>query len=264
VGAGTATTHPVPGILRWSLGVTVLVALGAALVVAAATPGVAAADPTDQAGHGDPAVGAFLYGRDCVGCHGVDGLGSWSGPSLEGTGAASNYYVLSTGRMPIAPGEPARRREARYTPDEIDALVTHVTGLIDGPEVPEVSVEDVDLALGGRLYRLHCGVCHSSTGIGVALTADAFAPPVLDSEPGEVAAVMAAGPGAMPAFYPDVFTDTEFDSIVAYVQQLRQPVDQGGLPFGRAGRVDEALAAWGLGILALVLLAGWIARAPGR
>lgn len=255
--------RPARALRRLTSGV-VLVVIGAAGGVAvdgaAPVPASAAAATVTQ-----DELGEQLYGRGCASCHGVDGEGIWRGPSLEGTGAASNYYMLSTGRMPIAePDEPVRRRPARYSPTEIDALVEHVTTLVDGPPVPALAADDVDLALGGQLYRLHCGVCHSSTGIGMALAFEGFAPPVLDSEPRQVAAVMAAGPGSMPAFHPDVFTDQEFASIVAYVQQLREPVDQGGLPFGRAGRVDEALAAWGLGITSLVLIAAWIARAPAR
>lgn len=222
---------------------------------------VPAASSLEQAGSLD---GGDLYGRDCASCHGPDGRGSWRGPSLEGTGAAGNYYMLATGRMPIAsPGEPVRRQEPGYSPEEIDALVQHVTTLVDGPDVPAVDLADADLALGGSLYRVHCGVCHSSTGIGSALAMDAFAPPVVDADADEVAAVMTSGAGAMPAFYPGAFTKREFDSVVAYVQLLREPVDR-GVPFGRAGRVDEALAAWGVGIVTLLLLAGWIARAPSK
>lgn len=239
---------------------TVLVAVTAGVVVGtrptAAVP-LAVAPQVDD-------LGGVLYGRDCAGCHGPDGQGSGWGPTLEGTGRAGNYYVLSTGRMPIDhPGEPVRRSDPVYTEDEVRALLDHIEGLVDGPDVPELLVGDVDLARGGALYRLHCGVCHSSTGIGTALAYGDVAPPVLDAEPAEVAAVMAAGAGAMPAFYPNAFTDEDLTSIVAYVQQLRDPVDR-GVPFGRAGRVDEALAAWGVGLASLLLLAAWIARAPAR
>jgi ubiquinol-cytochrome c reductase cytochrome c subunit len=234
-------------------------ALVGALATTRAASAAAEAEPVPAA-----ELGAFLYGRDCAGCHAPDGRGSWRGPSLEGTGEAGNHYVLATGRMPItSPHDAVERSEPAYGADEIDAIVGHVTTLVDGPELPQLFDDEVDLAHGGYLYRLHCGVCHSSTGIGTALAFDDFAPPVLDAEPLEVAAVMAAGTGAMPAFYPNVFTDDELASIVAYVQQLREPEDR-GIPFGRAGRVDEALAAWGVGIVSLLLLAGWIARAPAR
>jgi ubiquinol-cytochrome c reductase cytochrome c subunit len=248
-------------LLPWLVPALVLAGAGLAAGLVADSPAAHAA--ARQAP--DEPDGAFLYGRDCVSCHGIDGLGGWRGPSLEGTGAAGNYYVLATGRMPIShPHEPIRRSTPAYSEAEIAALVDHVTSLVDGPDLPELGTVAVDLPRGGALYRLHCAACHGSTGVGVALALDAFAPPILDAEAAEVAAVMAAGAGAMPAFYPRAFTDEEFEAVVAYTQHLREPLDQGGLPFGRAGRVDEALAAWGVGILVLVLLAAWIARAPAR
>lgn len=242
----------------------IVAAAGAALVaVLLAVTGSVVAPPAPAAAQDD--LGARLYGRHCTSCHGADGAGSWQGPSLSEGGTAATYYMLATGRMPIAdPDAPVRRREPRYTPEEIAAIVAHVDSLVEGPEVPELDLREADVALGGRLYRLHCGHCHSSTGIGGALLYGEHAPSVLDSDPAVVGAAVISGPGAMPAFGPQGLTEEELVSVVAYVQTVQTPADEGGLPLGRAGRVDEGLVGWGVGLAGLVLLVGWIARPVAR
>lgn len=205
--------------------------------------------------------GAMLYGRDCAGCHGSEGEGSTRGVSLVDSGEAATHYMVVTGRMPIRDAdEPIRRSEPRYSRDEIDALVDHVAGFGDGPELPDVDGQDGDVPRGGELYRLHCGMCHSATGIGGALAYDEFAPDVTEAEPSVVVAAVTAGPGAMPSFAPDGFDDEELASIVAYVGQLQAPDDRGGWPIFRAGRADEALVALAVGLPSLVLMAAWLAR----
>lgn len=227
-------------------------------------PALESDTPEVQAGEVDD-LGAFLYGRDCTSCHGADGRGSWRGPSLEDGGTAATYYMLATGRMPIAePDAPVRRSEPHYSADEIRAVVDHVAELVDGPELPDLDPDEVDLALGGEVYRLHCGQCHSSTGIGGALLYGQQAPPVLPSEPTVIAAAVVSGPGAMPSFSPTGLTDEELVSVVAFVEVIQDPLDAGGLPLGRAGRVDEGLVGWGVGLAALVLLIAWVARPVDR
>lgn len=229
-------------------------------VVAAAEDGspdgVAASAPAD--------LGAALYGRDCVYCHGPEGEGSPRGVPIADTGEAGAHYALVTGRMPINdPEQEPSRSEPRYTDDEIDALVAHVAAFGDGPGLPELAWEDADVARGGHLYRLHCGACHSATGIGGALAYERTAPGLLESEPSVVVAAVLAGPGAMPAFGPDGFTDQELAELVAYVDRVQSPEDRGGWAIFRSGRPDEALIALGLALPLLLVAAAWIARRPG-
>jgi mono/diheme cytochrome c family protein len=76
-------------------------------------------------------AGAFLYGRDCASCHGIDGQGTDRGVTLEGLGGAGISYVLTTGRMPIPePTSTIRRSSPQYDPDEIRALVAYAETLI--------------------------------------------------------------------------------------------------------------------------------------
>jgi ubiquinol-cytochrome c reductase cytochrome c subunit len=206
-------------------------------------------------------LGPFLYGRDCAGCHGDDGEGSPRGIALIGAGEAAAHYALVTGRMPLRePDEEPRRAPPRYTDEEIDALVDHVARFGDGPPLPDVDWRRGDVPNGGELYRLHCGACHSATGIGGALVYSQRAPSLMPAEPSVVAAAVVSGPGAMPSFGPQGFTDDELADLVSYVQEIRTPVDRGGWPLFRAGRVDEGLFAWLLAVPAALLAAAWVAR----
>jgi ubiquinol-cytochrome c reductase cytochrome c subunit len=206
-------------------------------------------------------LGAALYGRDCVYCHGVEGEGAFRGPPLTDAGAASAHFWLTTGYMPIRQTtDPIRRSPTPYDDTEIAALIDHVAGFGDGPDVPEVDIDDADLALGGQLYRLHCAACHSATGIGGAMAFSQFAPDLFASTPTQTVGAMLVGPGAMPAFPQGTFTRNELDAIAAYVDYLQQPDDPGGLSLLRAGRVDEGFAAWGLGVAGLVVVSVWIGR----
>lgn len=241
-----------------------LAALGIGFTVAGLRdPGAVAAQAgTDNA---PDDVGAALYGRDCVYCHGATGEGSPRGVPIEDAGEATTHYALVTGRMPLDEADAVPSRgPTPYTAEQIAALTAHVAGFGDGPQLPDVDWWDADVAQGGVLYRLHCGACHGATAVGAALAYDRLSPPLFEAEPSVVAAAVVSGPGAMPSFGPDGFTDAELGSIVAYVQELQTPADRGGWPIFRTGRPDEALVALGLALPTLLVLAGWIARRPDR
>lgn len=243
----------------WCL--VVAVAAISLVVVIPVPPTPAGAATDDQPA--PPVDAEVLYGRDCVSCHGPAGEGSWRGPSLLDAGEASAYYMLATGRMPIdEPRRSIERGEPAYDADEIDALVDYVAGLgPGGVDLPDVDPSAGAVAEGGVLFRRHCSGCHGATGVGGSLAFDVVAPPVLRSSVPVVAAAVVHGPGAMPAF-DERLTDEELDSLVAYVEQMGDPVDDGGHPLARSGRVDEAVMGWGVSLGALVLAGAWLARRP--
>jgi ubiquinol-cytochrome c reductase cytochrome c subunit len=209
---------------------------------------------------GEQQFGAFLYGRDCAWCHAPDGTGTPRGTPLVGVGAASASFYLTTGRMPIDdPDQPVRRRAPSYDQAEIDALVAHVAAFGPGPPVPVVDPDAGDTGAGGVLYRRHCAQCHGSTGVGTALTFGVIAPSVHHSTPTQIAESMIVGPGAMPAFT-DQFSPGDVADITAHVLYLQDPADPGGLPLARAGRIDEMLVAWAIGIGAILIGLRLIAR----
>jgi ubiquinol-cytochrome c reductase cytochrome c subunit len=216
---------------------------------------------------------------DCAVCHGVEGRGTETAPSLEGVGAASVDYELTTGRMPlfvpgrsdvapgrarqplpgqqpIAPERTVHRHHPAYDPEAIDALVEYVVGLVGsrGPPVPTVGPGSV--AAGGELYRESCAACHSWSGEGGALL-HREAPPLQAATPVQVAEAIRVGPGQMPAFGTAALTKQQVDDVVRYVGYLHDPDDRGGLPLRHLGPVAEG--AIGLVALALVLcLCRWI------
>jgi ubiquinol-cytochrome c reductase cytochrome c subunit len=227
-------------------------------------------DPVARGGH-------EIYQRDCAYCHGADGEGTDEGPDLvaQRNGPALTDFMLSTGRMPIDdPRDPITRREARYTDEEIDAIVEHVASFGgEGPDVPRVHPERGDTSLGMLLYQDNCAACHSTSGIGGTLTegrqADvtgdvarrgaSVVPSVLSSSPTEIAEAMRTGPGAMPVFAEETFDDDDVDAIVAYVSGLqRGEVDRGGAAIGRIGPVAEGAVALFAGLLALIVFTRWI------
>lgn len=226
--------------------------------------------------------GEVLYLRDCAWCHGNAGSGTEFGPDIvTGTnGPALVDFVLSSGRMPLdSPRQLMARRDSIYSREQIDEIVDFTRTLgAPGPEVPELNLAQADLVHGGELYQENCAACHSTTGIGGALTQGAaaeetgtvyrrtslFAPPVVDSTAVEVAEAIRTGPGTMPVFAEETFDDGDVDAIVSYVEYLKDPVDRGGADIGRVGPVAEGAIGWIVGLGLLLLFARWIGTKRGE
>ena len=164
-----------------------------------------------------------------------------------------------------------------YTDEEIDQIVDYVESLgTEGPEVPALALDDADLAHGGVLYQENCAACHSTTGIGGALTEGTggssgsgperprtVIPPVTDATAVEVAEAIRVGPGTMPVFGEETFDDEDLDAIVAYVEYLKDPDDRGGASFGRIGPVAEGAVGWIIGLGLLIVFIRWIGTKRG-
>lgn len=229
-----------------------------------------------------PQSGRELYLSDCAWCHGSRGRGTNFGPDLLGgtNGPALTDYVLATGRMPIdTPDEVVRPGEPQYSSEEIKEIVDYVASFGQpGPEIPHPEPEHGDLAHGAELYQENCAACHSTTGIGGALTSgrpsrqeeqttegeEVLAPPLDKSTPTEVAEAMITGPGTMPVFGEGTFSKEDIDSVVRYVEYLQEPKDEGGQPIGRVGPVAEGAVGWIVGLGVLLLLSRWIGTKIGE
>ncbi len=226
------------------------------------------------------ALGGHLYLRDCAFCHGNRGLGTEFGPNVVAgaNGPALYDFVLRTGRMPVdAPLEQTMRSEPAYTEDEIRAIVAYMTRefLPAGPDIPRVDPARGDLSVGQQLYQEHCASCHATTGIGGAMltqrgresvggTAGIHIPGFEQSGPLDIAEATRTGPGNMPVFGPNVISDEELDSLVAYTLYLKQPTDAGGAPIGRVGPVVEGAVGWILGIGSLAIFIRWMGTKAGE
>jgi len=224
---------------------------------------------------GQPVSGKEWFQRDCAFCHGNAGAGTLRAPDIVTGhgGAALTDFMLRTGRMPIAdPRDQIKERAPAYSPDVIAKIVDYVDSLEpQGPPVPAVDAAAGTLADGEELFQANCAACHSASAVGGTLTqaGSAFVrsnagnqvPGLLKIGPLEIAEAMRAGPGTMPVFGDQTFSDAQVDSIVAYILFLQKnSVNRGGAALGRYGPVAEGAVAWIVGIGLLLLLARWIGR----
>lgn len=212
--------------------------------------------------------GRELYLTSCVSCHGVGGVGTADGPSLAAAGEASADFYLRTGRMPLAfPSSQPPEKPVAYSDAEIRALVAYVATLCDAssnpcPSIPDVETPAGNLQEGSELFLANCAPCHNSAAIGGALSRGRNGPSLQQVEAQQVGEAMRTGPGDMPQFGPDVFTDEQVNSIVAYVEYLHNPESPGGASLGYTGPVAEGFVALLIGLGAMVLAIRWITREP--
>jgi len=221
------------------------------------------------------AQGKALFAVGCASCHGLGGEGqvtsTINGPSLVGVGAASVEFQVSTGRMPMArPAEQAPVKPNRYSPEEVAALAAYVASLGPGPAIPDPedydpsNVSEADIARGGELFRTNCSACHNFAGAGGALPEGKYAPSLYDVSNLHLYEAMLVGPQQMPVFSDAVITPDDKRAIIAYLNDLHESPDRGGLALGGLGPVSEGLWAWIIGLGSLIGFAVWIAAKGAR
>lgn len=208
-------------------------------------------------------AGQNIYDKSCITCHGANLEGVKDrGPSLLGVGQAAVYFQVSTGRMPMTLQDAqAVRKEPKFNHKETLQLAAFI-GQYGGPEIPEVSDEELknaDLAEGGELFRLNCASCHNFVGEGGALSSGKFAPSLKNATPVEIYSAMLTGPQNMPVFSQNQLTNEQKVNIIAYVQSLKTTTDPGGASIGRTGPVPEGLVIWLAGIGFMLICTVWIA-----
>ena len=222
----------------------------------------------------------FLVG--CATCHGVNGQGVGTkddtiyGPTLVGVGAAASDFQLSTGRMPMAlTGPQAPVKPVEYTDEEIDDLNAFVASLGPGPAIPEekwtdpkssLSGEEYEQAVveGGAFFRTNCTACHNSVGAGGALPSGRYAPALTDTTGQAIYEAMLTGPQQMPHFSDEVITPEDKRAIIAYIEEIRDEPNYGGVGGGGLGPVADGVWVWLIGIGSLVGFAVWIAAHGSR
>jgi quinol---cytochrome-c reductase cytochrome c subunit len=211
--------------------------------------------------------GRLLYEQACAACHGSDPAGPSRYPTVPSLadvgGAAAVDWALRTGRMPWKSANgPALRGEPRFLEQDIRALATYVGRAVGDTEIPSADPRRGDLQRGRDLYATTCAACHSMNGTGGSVGGEHVAPPLTGVSPLTLAEAMQIGPGVMPVFGGDAYTQQDVDDIAAYVQTLDADAsDPGGLPLGGTGPVAEGFVAWVIGLGLLVLAARLIAGA---
>ncbi len=249
---------------RGKVGGYVVVLLALSVVGALYTAVAAPSNAQEQAPEATSQSMAVEEGRDlflsgCSTCHGLNLEGGSGGPSLIGVGASSVIFQVESGRMPLNAGlQQAPRKKVRYSLEQIDALAAYVQDNGGGPQLPQGSLSDGDLQLGGALFRTNCASCHNFAGSGGALSYGKYAPELEPASARVIWTAMQSGPESMPRYGDNQLTIEEKRAITTYVEYITASSDPGGAGLGRLGPISEGLVIWLAGITALVALTLWI------
>jgi ubiquinol-cytochrome c reductase cytochrome c subunit len=214
-------------------------------------------------------AGRLLFDQTCSSCHGAqaNGVGpngqATIGPNLQGVGAATVDFWVSTGRMPATDVKAieAERKQSRLTPKQALELAAYVNSLDPAaPAVPTPQLKGASLSVGADLFSLNCAACHTITGAGDALAFGTNAPSLQNRvvTPQQVAEAMRIGPANMPRFTGNL-NDEQVRDVVAYVtEKIQHPADPGGAGLGGVGPVAEGFVALLIGVGGLALICFWI------
>ena len=202
------------------------------------------------------AAGQTLYQANCSTCHGLQAEGTTQAPSLQGVGAASVNFMLSTGRMPLAsPQHQPVRSQPKFDLDQIAAIVAYVQTIAPGgPAIPDVVPGDGNLTLGNALFLGNCAACHGAGATGDSVGGGQIAPSLDPPTATQIGEAIRTGPGEMPQFGPQTFSDNDVNSLARYLLWVRDNGREGGLQLGRVGPVAEGLVAVVIGLGALILV----------
>ena len=248
--------HPMMGVLLLVIG---LFATGG--VYAATSAGIAHADTHPESTLALVDEGERLFMANCASCHGLNGEGAQSGPTVIGVGALSVDFQVGTGRMPMAASGPqAAKKPAQFTQPQIDALGAWVASLAPGPGLPDPAyyAADGDVANGAELFRVNCAMCHNVAGAGGALTEGKYAPHLRDLEPIHVYGAMVTGPQSMPVFNDMNLSPEEKNDVISYLNYMDENPSVGGFSLGSLGPVSEGLFIWIIGLGGLIAVAIWL------
>ncbi|MGA2306025.1 MAG: c-type cytochrome [Acidimicrobiales bacterium] len=214
-------------------------------------------------------AGKLLFDQTCSSCHGSEANGvspsgqATIGPNLQGVGAATVDFWITTGRMPatdVAAVE-AERKPPVLTDKQALEVAAYINSLDPSvPAVPTPNLKGANVAVGADLFSLNCAACHTITGSGDALAFGTNAPSLQNRQvtPQQVAEALRIGPANMPRFSGNL-SDSQVRDVVAYVtEKIQHPSDPGGLSLGGVGPVAEGFIALLLGVGGLVLICFWI------
>ncbi len=265
-GAASTTGSTVPGAQPGTVQQTPT----AVTAVPSPTAAAAAASPANETGiyytelpSSFIAPGQALFAANCSSCHGAEANGKIGvAPNLQGLGAGTVDFWVSTGRMPLAATSvQATRKPPRFNRIQTLEIAAWVQSLTpgQGTQVPVVHTSSADLEAGNTLFTLNCAACHTISGAGDALAEGAYAPSLHLATPTQVVEAIRSGPGNMPRFGPGNITNTEARDIAAYVTGvLQHPNNSGGAGLGGIGPVGEGFVGLLIGVGILMLVCFWI------
>jgi ubiquinol-cytochrome c reductase cytochrome c subunit len=218
------------------------------------------------------AAGRLLFAQTCSSCHGNDANGTMTvngkteatiGPNLQGVGAATVAFWVSSGRMPATDVKAveAERRPTRLTLQQALEIAAWVNSLDPAvPAVPYPHLNGANQSVGADLFSLNCAACHTITGSGDALAYGTNAPSLQNKQvtSQQVVEAIRTGPANMPRFSGNL-SDAQVRDITSYVTgRLQHPTNPGGFDLGGVGPVAEGFVALLIGVGGLALVAFWI------
>jgi ubiquinol-cytochrome c reductase cytochrome c subunit len=265
-GTGATTEGTVPGVQPGSVQAT---PVAVSAVPSAGASAKAAASATQAGIHyfvppaSYIAPGQALFAANCSSCHGLEANGKQGvAPNLQGLGAGTVDFWVSTGRMPLENlSVQATRKPPRFNRNQTLEIAAFVQSLTpgEGTQIPVVNTSKADLENGNTLFTLNCAACHTISGAGDALAEGAYAPSLHLATPTQVVEAIRSGPGNMPHFGPGNITDPEARDIAAYVTGvLQHPNNAGGVGLGGIGPVGEGFVGLLIGVGVLMLVCFWI------
>jgi ubiquinol-cytochrome c reductase cytochrome c subunit len=208
-------------------------------------------------------LGSQLYAGNCASCHGIDGSGITAprrgagdilgaGPSLRGVGARAADFYLRTGYMPLSSihDQPGPDR-VLLSDKEIRSLVAYVASLGTGPGIPHPDPGAGSISEGLHQFTLRCAGCHQVVARGGFVTG-AVVPPLQSATATQIAEAVRIGPYLMPRFSTRQISESQLNSIIAYVLSTRHPDNRGGWGIGNLGPIPEGLVAWWIAIPLLI------------
>jgi ubiquinol-cytochrome c reductase cytochrome c subunit len=211
----------------------------------------------------------LLFDQTCSSCHGSEANGvtpsgaASIGPNLQGVGAATVDFWITTGRMPAADvaAVEAERKPPKLTDKQALEVAAYINALDPSvPAVPSVNLKGANVSVGADLFQLNCAACHTITGAGDALAFGTNAPSLQNRQvtAEQVAEAMRIGPANMPRFSGNL-SDSQVRDVVAYVtEKIQHPSNPGGLGLGGVGPVAEGFIALLIGVGGLALICFWI------
>jgi quinol---cytochrome-c reductase cytochrome c subunit len=246
--------HPLAAVLLVILG---LVITGVAY--AAVLPSQADAAQTVTQ---DVAAGRKLFLANCATCHGINAGGRNNAPSLVGVGAAAVDFQVGTGRMPLAQSGPqAPKAPVRLSEQDTAQLAAYIASIGPGPAVPDAAAVDPasgDASRGSLIFRTNCAMCHGAAGKGGALTRGKYAPNLTGVSNTHIYEAMVTGPQSMPVFNDKTIDPQAKKDVIAFLNNVNETPNPGGLSLGRIGPVSEGLVAWLIGLGILLGFAVWL------
>jgi ubiquinol-cytochrome c reductase cytochrome c subunit len=250
--------RPAAGYAALLLGLVVVALVYGSLTSRGGATEASAAVGTQQ----DIEAGKDLFQANCSSCHGLEAQGTSQAPSLIGTGAASVYFQMSTGRMPAKEvSAENERKPVTFSPQQIEDIAGYVASLGGGPPIPtaeQVDPRNGNPGVGEELFSANCAQCHGFAGAGGALTYGKDAPALTAATPTQIYTAMLTGPEAMPVFADGALSPQAKRDIIAYITQTRVEPNPGGFSLGRTGPVTEGLVIFLGGLSFLVLISMWI------